>query len=645
MADETADCDVCDTWFLEQDVNAWTSLSYVAAGIILFVEVGRSRLPKAVLGLALVAVAEGFGSLLFHGTGGDFSQLLHDVPLIGALGFIAGWHVGRLLNAPDRWSLIGLSVGVAVSTILWAVAPGATNATVIVAVGVALAASAIAHRRKMTAVWNAPLLILTAIALLSWAAGTADSPACVADSWLQPHGLWHILTAVLLLAWVDQAYAAEMPDRAPRMFRRFTDRTLGLLAQLLVYEFHRSVNVAFADRVPKDRPVLIVANHGNGFVDPIVVSAVLGRIPRFIAKAALWKVFLARPFLWLAGVLPVYRASDGDRSSNNASVFDACHRKLAQGATVAIFPEGTTGDRGGLDRVRSGAARIALGALPTAPDLVIVPIGLAYEDRVETRSRAVVMFGEPIIVADHASAQLSPDGDPDRDDVRELTATITASLEDVSPSFASVDERELLRAAANTERAAEDGKHIPSFGEIEVVARRLAAAPASARARVVEAYERYATRLQLVGISDSQLSSNRVPLSRIAMSALALVFAGSLLMTVTLINLPAAFIVVIATALVRSTATKGTVRLLVGLVAGLATWIIAGIVIADGWWAVAVALAVALGGVAALFIWPPLIHQAVILIGRIRLRDRVGLLPPVLEARERVVAEVREAAD
>jgi glycerol-3-phosphate O-acyltransferase/dihydroxyacetone phosphate acyltransferase len=645
MAEETADCEVRDTWFLEQDVNAWTSLSYVAAGIILFVEVGRSRLPKAVLGLALVAVAEGFGSLLFHGTGGDFSQLLHDVPLIGALGFIAGWHVGRLLNAPDRWSLIGLSVGVAVSTILWAVAPGATNATVIVAVGVALAASAIAHRRKMTAVWNAPLLILTAIALLSWAAGTADSPACVADSWLQPHGLWHILTAVLLLAWVDQAYAAEMPDRAPRMFRRFTDRTLGLLAQLLVYEFHRSVNVAFADRVPKDRPVLIVANHGNGFVDPIVVSAVLGRIPRFIAKAALWKVFVARPFLWLAGVLPVYRASDGDRSSNNASVFDACHRKLAQGATVAIFPEGTTGDRGGLDRVRSGAARIALGALPTAPDLVIVPIGLAYEDRVETRSRAVVMFGEPIIVADHASAQHSPDGDPDRDDVRELTATITASLEDVSPSFASVDERELLRAAANTERAAEDGKHIPSFGEIEVVARRLAAAPASARARVVEAYERYATRLQLVGISDSQLSSNRVPLSRIAMSALALVFAGSLLMTVTLINLPAAFIVVIATALVRSTATKGTVRLLVGLVAGLATWIIAGIVIADGWWAVAVALAVALGGVAALFIWPPLIHQAVILIGRIRLRDRVGLLPPVLEARERVVAEVRSAAD
>ncbi len=50
---------------------------------------------------------------------------------------------------------------------------------------------------------------------------------------------------------------------------------------------------------------------------------------------------------------------------------------------MAIFPEGTTGDRAGLDRVKSGAARIALGALPTAPDVVIVPIGMAYESKVE----------------------------------------------------------------------------------------------------------------------------------------------------------------------------------------------------------------------------------------------------------------------
>ena len=168
---------------------------------------------------------------------------------------------------------------------------------------------------------------------------------------LQWHGVWHLLTAIFLLIWVDVAYGADDPATAPRIFRRGIDRALGLLTVVLVRTFHRSVDVAWRERVPTDRPVLVVANHGNGFVDPIVVASVLGRLPRFIAKAALWKVVVARPFLALAGVLPVYRSSDGDQSSDNRSVFAACHREFDVGATVAIFPEGTTGDRAGLDRV------------------------------------------------------------------------------------------------------------------------------------------------------------------------------------------------------------------------------------------------------------------------------------------------------
>ncbi len=113
--------------------------------------------------------------------------------------------------------------------------------------------------------------------------------------------------------------------------------------QGLVLGFHRSVDVAWRERLPTDRPVLIVANHGNGFVDPVVVAAVLGRLPRFLAKAALWKVVVARPFLGLAGVLPVYRSGDGDRASNNTSVFDACHRELAQRRDRGDLPRGHHG--------------------------------------------------------------------------------------------------------------------------------------------------------------------------------------------------------------------------------------------------------------------------------------------------------------
>ena len=629
----TSDCEQRDGWFLEQDVNAWSSLAYVAAGAIVLWEVARRRLPGAAAGLASLLVAEGVGSLLYHGAAGDVSQFLHDVPLIGALSFVAGWHAGRLVGASDRGSLVGMAAGLAVSSVLFVVARDATTVMAAVAVAVVVVTSLLARRRGLRAVWSTPLLVLGAVAGVTWVLGRPDSVVCEPGSVLQPHALWHVLTAVLALAWVDRAYAAADPDLAPRLFRRFTDRAIGLVAIGLALAFHRSVEVAWRDRMPTDRPVLVVANHANGFVDPVIVASVLRRLPRFLAKAALWKVAIARPFLALAGVLPVYRSGDGDRSTENASVFAACHEEFAQGATVAIFPEGTTGDRAGLDRVKSGAARIALGALPTSPDLVIVPIGMAYESKVETRSRVAVMFGEPIDVADFTGAGLDADGEPTRDDAHALTERITESLQAVSPDFADVEEREVLRAAAQVERTEHSGGRPPSFAETEVVARRLARCSDAVRASVVGAYRVFATRLELIGITAEQLRPSQVGRGRLLASAIGLVIAWSLVLTATLIHLPAIIVIVAGTGLVRSTATKGTVRILLGLVMLLLTWVVSGMVLADGWAAVAAGVVVAAAGVFALLVWSPLVRQVIALLGRLRVRDRAGLLPPVVEAR------------
>ena len=134
MSSGTSDCELRDDWWLEQDVNAWTSLTYLAAGLLLAWEVRHSRLPRAVYGLAAVVAAEGIGSFAYHGAASDLSQFLHDVPLIGALCFVAGWHAGRLVDRADTGSLIGLAIGLVTSTALWALAPDATNGSVAVAV-------------------------------------------------------------------------------------------------------------------------------------------------------------------------------------------------------------------------------------------------------------------------------------------------------------------------------------------------------------------------------------------------------------------------------------------------------------------------------------------------------------------------------
>jgi 1-acyl-sn-glycerol-3-phosphate acyltransferase len=140
------------------------------------------------------------------------------------------------------------------------------------------------------------------------------------------------------------------------------DRSFAVFARLVMLAFFRHFECTGRSRVPRDRPVLIVANHFNGFVDPLAVAAALGRAPGFVAKATLGKIWAIRPLLSLAGVVLVHRVQDGEGTSGNERAFAACRKALARGRRVAIFPEGITHDRPQLAPVKTGAARIALGA-------------------------------------------------------------------------------------------------------------------------------------------------------------------------------------------------------------------------------------------------------------------------------------------
>lgn len=141
-------------------------------------------------------------------------------------------------------------------------------------------------------------------------------------------------------------------------------------------------------------------------------------------------------------------------------------------------------------------------------------------------------------------------------------------------------EREVLRVAAGIEQS--DHRN-PSLADTEIVARQLVMAPTAERDAIDDVYRSLGDGWPAVG-----------------------------------------------TGLVRSTATKDTVRLLLGLVTTLLPWIIAGASLGDGWPAVgyATAIAVALGGLVALVVWPPLLRQLRVLVGMVRVRDRPGSSAP-----------------
>ena len=72
----------------------------------------------------------------------------------------------------------------------------------------------VARRRRLTPVIDGTVLGLAGLGIIAWLLGRPDSPLCDPGSWAQPHGLWHLLSALIVLAWVVQASAASASRRS-----------------------------------------------------------------------------------------------------------------------------------------------------------------------------------------------------------------------------------------------------------------------------------------------------------------------------------------------------------------------------------------------------------------------------------------------
>jgi hypothetical protein len=204
-----ADCEAHDGGLFAQDVNAWTSLALVAVGLVIVGLVVRRRLPAAFVGLAVAIVAGGVGSVLYHGDPGDLSQLVHDGTLVASAGFVAGWHLSRLRPGwADLTAIVGLVIGLVAGVVGASTSALVTDAFVAIAIGVTAISEVAARRRRLTQVIDGIVLGLAAVGLVAWLLGRPDSPLCDPGSWAQPHGLWHLFSGLIVLAWVARASVA-----------------------------------------------------------------------------------------------------------------------------------------------------------------------------------------------------------------------------------------------------------------------------------------------------------------------------------------------------------------------------------------------------------------------------------------------------
>ncbi len=165
--------------------------------------------------------------------------------------------------------------------------------------------------------------------------------------------------------------------------------------------YHTSTRLGVAP--PKSGPTIFVANHPNGLIDPIVVAKVSGRRLLFLAKAPLFNIPIIGRLATAGGAIPVYRKQDGDDTGMNTGMFINVHHALADGRAICLFPEGISHNEPELQRMKTGAARMALGAEAEHEFVLgtqIVPVGLTYRSKTHFRSNVAAEIGEPILVSD-----------------------------------------------------------------------------------------------------------------------------------------------------------------------------------------------------------------------------------------------------
>ena len=180
------------------------------------------------------------------------------------------------------------------------------------------------------------------------------------------------------------------------------------------------------DKVPATGPVLVVANHIS-YLDP-VFSAVFvhraRRVPRFLAKASIWKVPVAGWTMAGSGQIPVYRGSADAKDSLRAA-----NAALAAGKLVVIYPEGTiTKEPDGWPMyARTGVARLALDN-----DVPVLPVarwgtkaildGYHRTFRPFPRHDVVTVVGEPVDLSKYRGREVG------QKDMREVTDLLMGEI-------------------------------------------------------------------------------------------------------------------------------------------------------------------------------------------------------------------------
>lgn len=179
---------------------------------------------------------------------------------------------------------------------------------------------------------------------------------------------------------------------------------LRLVVKIALHVYFSKIKVYGKENIPKGKAVLIVSNHQNALIDPILIATHTHLKPHFLTRASVFKKSFVATLLDFIRMIPIYRVRDGiNNMEKNNETFDKSVNILLEKGSIVIFAEGNHSNQRNLRPLKKGFARIAFQTLEKHPDLdlVILPVGINYSNHRFSGSKVSLVFGKPIKPKDY----------------------------------------------------------------------------------------------------------------------------------------------------------------------------------------------------------------------------------------------------
>lgn len=175
------------------------------------------------------------------------------------------------------------------------------------------------------------------------------------------------------------------------------------LVRSAVTRFHRIEGIDGIENITEPKtPTIVVANHQNGLMDPLVVVSLISNSQvHWLTRADIFYKKLTRNILFAFNQMPIFRQRDrlSDARERNNRIFEICAERIRIGGRMGLFPEGNHRSMKSLRPLRRGVsdmvnASIALDS--SMRNLKILPVGIDYEEFPSFRRRLRYRVGKPI---------------------------------------------------------------------------------------------------------------------------------------------------------------------------------------------------------------------------------------------------------